>query len=267
MNPKLYRTLLIALATGALLLGGGLLYWGGHHASKRVKVDQEYQKLVAKATKMEAAPYYPHEENVDYYKQDLKSYRGRIEGVKQSFKINPLEQLPLEDKTPEALHQEMQKLFEAFQAECAERGITWSVDVSGKVEGEDLLPEAEESVILYNRVCVTDWLLKRLLELDIRALKAFEFVSSKEVVSQQKTKSTLFRDPMVLEVRLQEQSLISLFKVLAESDYFIGIKSFRIESPEETSEDEDQESLLVKQALGRDALDVRILLECVTLAD
>ena len=155
----------IGLLIGTLVIGGGLVALGLSQGKRYAGIQSEYDGVKADVEKMAKVRPYPTQENLEERKTEVKTFRGKVEGLQNTVQNYSPENL--EEISPSEFQNRLVSKTAEIKTLFEEKGISAPEQFGFGMESYlDALANPESTAKLNYQLEATDWLFRQLAELE-----------------------------------------------------------------------------------------------------
>ena len=153
----------IGLLIGTLVIGGGLVALGISQGKRYSGIQSEYDSVKSDVERMAKVRPYPTEENLEARKTEVKTFRGKVEGLQntvQNFRPETLEEI-----SPSDFQNRLVAKTAAIKTLFQEKGISYPDQFGFGMESYlDALANPKATAKLNYQLEALDWLFRQLAE-------------------------------------------------------------------------------------------------------
>ena len=155
----------IGLLIGTLVIGGGLVALGVSQGKRYAGVQSEYEGVKSDVERMAKVRPFPTEENLEERKTEVKTFRGKVEGLQNTFQnFRPEE---MEKISPSEFQNRLVAKTAAIKTLFEEKRISFPEQFGFGMEGYlETLANPDATAKLNYQLEALDWLFRELAEVE-----------------------------------------------------------------------------------------------------
>ena len=147
------------------MIGGALVALGLKQGQRYTEIQSEYSSMKADVEKMARVAPYPTEENLEERKKEVKTFRGKVEGLQntiQNYRPENLEKI-----SPSEFQNRLVTKTAAIKTLFEEKGVSFPEQFGFGMESYlDALANPEATAKLNYQLEATDWLFRELAKVE-----------------------------------------------------------------------------------------------------
>ncbi|MGJ8726120.1 MAG: Amuc_1100 family pilus-like protein [Roseibacillus sp.] len=155
----------IGLLVGTLVIGGGLVALGLSQGKRYAGIQSEYSDVKGSVEKMAKVRPFPTQENLEERKTEVKTFRGKVEGLQntvQNFRPENLEKI-----SPSEFQNRLVTKTAAIKALFEEKGISFPEQFGFGMESYlDALANPDATAKLNYQLEASDWLFRQIAKVE-----------------------------------------------------------------------------------------------------
>ena len=252
----------IGLLIGTLVIGGGLVALGLGQGKRYTEVQSEYEGVRSDVERMAQVRPYPTEENLEERKTEVKTFRGKVEGLQntvQNFRPETLEKI-----SPSELQNRLVAKTAAIKLLFEEKGMSFPEQFGFGMESYLDAPANPEATAKLNyQLEATDWLFRQLAEVETYEIRNIvrEALPSEsgrdwtQAFTENREEVPLAQSlPMEIVFLADEPAVSAFIDALVDSKkYFFAIDMVRIKSENVSAPQRAQAGLEEMEETGEEA--------------
>ena len=234
----------IGLLVGTLVIGGALVALGLSQGKRYAGIESEYSDVKGSVEKMAKVRPFPTEENLEERKTEVKTFRGKVEGLQNTIQNYRPEKL--EDISSSEFQNRLVTKTAAIKALFEEKGISYPEQFGFGMESSlDTMVNPKATAKLNYQLEATEWLFSELAKVETYEIRnvvreALPSESGKEWTQQYEEvrEAIPLAQSLPMEiVFLADEPAVNAFidALVASKQYFFAIDMVRISSENTTA--------------------------------